>query len=217
MGKKVHPSYGKISFNRNYNGAAVPLFGSSITHRNTISLRIEAASVSREVGTDFYGSEGLIVEVEMSQSQFAEAITSIGTSGVPCTLRYANGERIERGPIESVRQQLEQEFSQEFDEMRERHEQFGNLLKDILGGNKNVGKGDRERILREFDILRSKNTNNPQFYMKQFNAQMDKTVAEAKGEVEAFYEKRKNDILQAAALGQSVEVPVELTMGEEEK
>lgn len=83
-----HPSYGTIMFNRS-NNRVTPLFGSSIKHNNVITMELRHAEIERGLNRDWVYGKAPIAEIEMSYSQFAEAITSFGCgSGVPCTIRY---------------------------------------------------------------------------------------------------------------------------------
>ena len=78
MEKKQHPSYGMIRFARSsIGGSGTALFGSSIMHNNVIRLSISKGMMEREGNEDWFlaGTDinDMIVEVEMSYTQFAEA------------------------------------------------------------------------------------------------------------------------------------------------
>ena len=75
--KTSHPSYGTLLFNRAY-GGKTPLFGSSIEHSNVITMELRHADITRGSNRDDIFGDKPIVKVEMSYSQFAEAITSFG-------------------------------------------------------------------------------------------------------------------------------------------
>ena len=81
--RTTHPSYGTLLFSRS-TGAKEALFGSSIQHRDTICMTLHHASIERGLNRDWIHGDKVIAEVEMSYSQFAEAITSmnIGTMEV---------------------------------------------------------------------------------------------------------------------------------------
>lgn len=181
-----HPSYGTIAFRRAYYGDSIPLFGSSIKHREVISLEITEAQLCRNYSEDSILPKNRIVRVEMSASQFAEAITSLNTTAVPCTITYKNGGGVEPCPYKSKRQQFEDEFSDIVEESKGEFKEFQNYMKELLDGKKNIGKGDREEILKRISVLEGKIFSNQEFVYTQFNRQMDKTVKEAKGEIEAF-------------------------------
>ena len=71
-----HPSYGTLAFRRQ-TGGSTPLFGSSIEHRDTISMTLYHADITRGLHNDSIYGKNPIAKVEMSYSQFAEAITSM--------------------------------------------------------------------------------------------------------------------------------------------
>ena len=75
-----------LSFHRTRSSHASALFGSSIKHKDTIRLEISHGELERGLNHDWYHANKCIVECEMSQSQFAEAITSMNMGdGVPVT------------------------------------------------------------------------------------------------------------------------------------
>src|SRR5690625_7948504 len=76
--------------------------------------------------------------------------------------------------------------------------EIGNKLKqlteeaeDILENKKTVNKGDRNQILGQIKSLHQEVNSNIPFFFTMFNEQMDKTVTEAKGEIEARSEERR--------------------------
>lgn len=111
--KTTHPSYGTLRFSR-VTGGEISLFGSSIEHRDTIIMELCHASIERNLYRDWIYNNRPIVKVEMSYSQFAEAITSFGCgSGVPVTIRFTekDGQMPECDFI-SKREQFTDEFKE---------------------------------------------------------------------------------------------------------
>ena len=106
-----HPSYGTLLFNRAY-GGKTPLFGSSIEHSNVITMELRHADITRELNRDDIFGGKPIVKVEMSYSQFAEAITSFGQgTGIPVTIRYTEKDgKIPPCDFVSKREQFTDEF-----------------------------------------------------------------------------------------------------------
>ena len=107
-----HPSFGMLSFNRTHGGHS-NLFGSSIQHNDTIHMVLREGVVTRGLNDDWYVGEDEILEVEMSQSQFAELITSMNVgTGTPCTIKYLRGKgRINEADFINKRQQITNEFN----------------------------------------------------------------------------------------------------------
>ena len=65
-----------LAFSRR-TGGKNHLFGSSIEHNNVIAMTLRHGEVTRELNTDWYHGDKIIAEIEMSYSQFAEAISSM--------------------------------------------------------------------------------------------------------------------------------------------
>src|SRR5579859_4537827 len=141
-----HESFGIAGFSRSTTGGSgVSLFGSSIKHGNTITFTVRHADVTRRLEQDWYhASERMpIVEIEMSQSQFAEMITSMNMGdGIPVTLRYVNGKRMEACPHESKVQQHSNEFKQRMKEFSVRVDKYGKDLYAMI--EKRLPKKDQD-------------------------------------------------------------------------
>jgi hypothetical protein len=174
-----HPSFGQLTFGSCQGSSADVLFGSSIKHRNTIRMEIRHAEYNRKTGTDYIFGKELIVEAEMSPTQFADAITGLGSSsGTPITLRYVRGEgNIKPPEYVNKRTQFENEFAKTTEDIIKR-------LND-LEAKVNERKMPKW-VSQEIDVIRMWLKSNHPFMADQFNRQMDKTVTEAKGEIEAY-------------------------------
>lgn len=185
--KRKHPSYGLLKFSRTHGGNG-NLFGSSIQHHEKIELTITPGSVERDLNNDSYMTEGRpIITVAMSPTQFAEAITSMNQGlGTPCTILSRDGERMPDCDFTNKRQEFENEMQEHMDTLQEKLSKLTEQAEDILINKKSVGKADREAILRGIASLRQEIQANVPFVLEQFNEQMDKTVTEAKMEVDAY-------------------------------
>lgn len=182
-----HESYAMLRIGR-HTGHDTALFGSSIPHRDTVRLSIHPGVVERDLNHDHYYSENLrYIEVEMSQLQFAEVITSMNMgSGVPVTLRERNGKTMEKPVFKNKRMQFEQEFKEHMEDLEARLRHLTENTEDILTNKKSINKGDRSTILNELNALKRELVLNIPFIATSYNEQMDKTAQEAKAEVEAF-------------------------------
>ena len=218
-----HPSYGLLSFSR-ISGGTTNLFGSSIQHKDTIKLCISECDVKRDLSTDWYHDNGRIIEVEMSYSQFAEAITSMNMgNGVPVTIRWVRGEgRIEPCPFTDKKQQFEEEFKHRLDKANETANQLILNVEKLFEEKKNLTKNDKNEILSMLTKIYQSINGNSDFMYRMFNEQMDKTTTEAKGEIEAFMQNKINSIAQAALVEQreqflSLENPVSIPIEDNEE
>lgn len=76
-----HPAFGMIGFSR-VSGGENTLFGSSIKHNDRIVMTLKHGEQDRHLHDDWYYGRGLITEVEMSYSQFAEVIAERWIKGI---------------------------------------------------------------------------------------------------------------------------------------
>ena len=188
---KKYPSYGMLSFHR-VTGAATPLFGSSIQHRDTIRLTLKEGEVKRSLNKDWYFGGKQLFEVEMSLSQFAELITSLNMGdGIPVTILSTEAQkRIEPCPFESKTELHQREFQEHLRKTYEKSRVLLRQIKERFSTKKALTKKEKEEILNILDTLSYDIGSNVDFQVKQFQEQMEKTVQEAKGEIEAFYQNR---------------------------
>lgn len=89
-GDEAHPAYGMIGATRvSHSPPGKALFDSDVQHQHYVVLRIDRATRRRDLHRDWVHSSGFgkIVEVAMSEAQWASMISSMNTSGVPCTIQ----------------------------------------------------------------------------------------------------------------------------------
>lgn len=155
--------------------------------------------MDRTLNCDKYYGKDTILDIEMSYAQFAEAITSFGMySGVPVTIRYTekNG-HIEKPNFINKQKQFEDEFSEQMHTISKNVKNAQVKIQELLT-KKTLNKSDKEEILQCIaNITREWNDNIPYIYT-QFNEQMEKTLTEAKIELEAFTQNRLNSIYENA-------------------
>ena len=172
-----HPSFGTIMFAR-CQGGKTALFGSSIEHNHTIMVEIKTAELERSLQRDWIHGRKIIVRARMSPTQFADAITGLNSSEVPITLEYiGGGEEIPSPPFFSKVQQFNKEFE---DDIKKIGKDFDDVMK--LAEETKAQKRLRDAIY----MLRMHFNSNLPFVNKSFTEQMEHTIKEAKGEVEAF-------------------------------
>lgn len=212
-----HPAFGMIGFSRVSGGEGV-LFGSSIKHNDRIVMRLKHGEQDRHFHEDRYCGRGLITEVEMSYSQFAECITAMNVGdGVPCTIRYTEKEGYIPAIAEnnSKREQFRNEFSDTIlKAMGQVQEQIDEIQKS-LDEKKSFGVKDRKELISKLRQVKYNIGDNLDFCAEQFDEQMEKTTMEAKGEIETFCQNKINSITQAALVERKDELvrlenPVEL-------
>ena len=185
-----HESYGLAGFSRSTCNPGVNLFGSSILHSNTITFRVHHAKIDRKLEQDWFHADGRvpIIEIEMSQTQFAEMITSMNLGdGVPVTIRNIQGQRIEPGEYQNKRAQHAAEFKETMALFEKSIQESSVKLLEMIS---KLPKKDQDQAKRMLDQIVQEIVSNIPYYETQFQRQMDRTVKEAKGEVEAFVHHR---------------------------
>jgi hypothetical protein len=91
-GDDVHPAFGQIQAHRYSSTPGSVLFDSDIRHGHTVGITISRATRKRDLNRDWiYGGKELI-NIEMSEAQWASFVSSMGSSGVPVTLRRTENE-----------------------------------------------------------------------------------------------------------------------------
>lgn len=180
-----HDSYGMLSIVR-CSGGSRSLFGSNIKHNNTILLRINKATVDTSLNKDWYNKKENIIEIEMSQLQYAEFLSSINSEGVPVTITKLNGNDVEPNGMSNIVKKSKDEFK---DEMNYISNQIKNKVKDIQEAlkKKNLNKKDKDLI---DDVIREMSSmfyDKVPFAKQRFEEEIDRVVIEAKNEIEAQY------------------------------
>lgn len=193
-----HPSYGLLSFSRITSNVGKSLFGSSIKHRDLVRMRLKRAYVDRKLNQDWYHEDGTIIEIDLSLSQFAEVITSMNMEpGVPVTLRYTETEGdIPECSFENKAEQHKKEYKERLQRTYATSISLAKNLEEFFKTKKSLTKKDKEEILSKLHMIQNDLVSNQAFQMSQFQEQMEKTVLEAKGEIEAYYQNRLTGIAE---------------------
>ena len=189
-GKKTkHESYGMLAISRT-TGSARTLFGSSLKHNNTISIEVHHAEHERHLNGDWYHGYKSIMRVEMSPTQFTDAITGMNTSGVPVTIKYLHGVRIDQPELENTKEQFEKEFKHDVNTILGDTTKALKMAEGKLTAKGTITMATRKELADMLYKIEQDIRDNLPFVEKQFKKQMDKTITEAKGEVEAFFTSR---------------------------
>jgi hypothetical protein len=194
----------------NCGGDGQELYGSDIKHNTIIKMELRHSVKRRGLNHDWYFGNKRIAEVSMSQTQFSELITSMNMGdGVPVTLNFTEQD----GSIESPKFESKLEIhEEEFKDMTKRvSEELADLeatMKEILSGSGTVKKEDRNKMLAKVAKVAQDLTSNMPYVENCFRESMDKTVTDAKGTIEAWYQHRVTTAgLEALALEDGVIPP----------
>lgn len=178
---------GLIKFAR-MNGGDPYLFGSSIQHGTKISCTISFADEERHLGADHYNPDPIpIIELEMSQTQFAEAITSLNYGvGTPVTIRYIEGKATEPCDFKSKYRVFEDEYRSQISEVNIETSRLIADLTELFESGKPLNKSEKAKVIDSLNHISRQINQESVFLLRRFSEQMDKTVTEAKGEFDAY-------------------------------
>lgn len=182
-----HPAYGMIRVSRTCGSSDRPLYGSSISHHNTIRIAVMEGTRKRGLSEHWYHDGPQIVEVELSTTQFADMITNMNNGvGVPCTLLWReNGGQVPgMAKHESDRKHVQEEFEEH---VKKGLAAMNALVKKAgeIAANPKPTKQDRQEFVNLANTIQREIVANIPFIAEQFNESCDKLVKEAKGEYEA--------------------------------
>ena len=184
--RERHESYGRISLHRTTGNIAKPLFGTDMIHRNTIRLEIHSAEFKRAINEDYYTDKDKIIELEMSEVQFAELITGVGTSGVPCTLVYKDGHYLEECPFKNKTDTLKEELGTEIRDIAKLTKTLSTDIVDKLKNKKTLSKADKDEIIQLIGRLNRGLSSELDYILERCQEQLTNMTLQAKGEVEAY-------------------------------
>lgn len=211
-----HESYGMAGFSR-ITGSSGRLFGSSLPSTHTfIRLCVTRAVRRHHLGRDwFHGNGKILMEIDLSPAQFAELLTSMNVgSGVPCTLRVAEGRRMEPCPEEKLEaEQVRHDFKAKTEQTAKNMDATAARIEAILE-KPAIGKADRAEIRSLLGLVIQDVRSNMPFWLKSFHEATGKIVTHAKAEIDSFI---THAVIMAgvkALASPPIEVPVMLTEGE---
>lgn len=180
--RETHPAFGWAQVNTVHGGDG-SLFDSEIKHQHYVVLRISHADRKRDLHRDWIHERGRIVEVAMSMAQWGALVSSFGSSGVPVTLTWAEGDRIEPPPyaprmehsVSEVADASDRVFGSVADAIKELREVF-----DAKGGRR-----DMAAALRNAEIRLGNAKSNLTFAADSLTEHVENVVTKARYDIEA--------------------------------
>lgn len=88
-GKEVHPAWANVAVHRSsVSPPGAVLFDSDIRHQHIITVTVSEAYRDRHLNRDWIGGGKQILELSMSEAQWASLLSSVNSSGVPATITF---------------------------------------------------------------------------------------------------------------------------------
>jgi len=189
--KESHPCFGMARLSRVQ--GTIDLFGSNVKGRNGFTtLSISQADRLHDYSQDRCHGRKELIEIAMSESQFAEMITTWNQGeGIPVTLLRTSDGPLKNIPRIPQQDQTETEraenlFREETSDAVKGFRSSKDALNKILNKKGAITKGDRIQIEKIFWKVDQWLTDNAPFAVQTFGEATERAVSKAKVEVEAF-------------------------------
>lgn len=203
----THPAFGQIQANRVQ--GSTTLYDSDFIHHNYITIRVTESQLNRDLSRDWHYSGKTLIEVKLSEAQWATFVSSMNMGGgVPCTLARIGGEAIPGLPHREEKSVVDEEFARRTGAMADKVQR---TIEAIAAAG--LSKKKTEELTASLVRLRRDLDESLPFMAKSFDEHMEKTVERGKVEVHGYI----NGVLTRAGmerLGAS-ESPLVLRSGEE--
>lgn len=177
----THPCYGQIGASRVSGGTY--LYGSDYKHREYIQLRVSRSVMSRDISHDWPHARQEIVEVAMSEAQWAHLVSSLNVGeGALCTITAINNIQVPQLPEPAVTKddQFEAEVLHRLTIVDDSLRELGESLAAVTMSTKS-----RDKLRDLLDTARRNLTPNLSYVAKCFGEHVERRVEQAKGEVAA--------------------------------
>lgn len=184
--EETHPSYAQLLFHR-IEGGEQTLYGSKLRHNRVIRMTLARSKCVRDLNETSYYAKEPIVEVDMSEHQFAELITTLNIgSGVPVTVRYMGRERVEDCPDKDERELFTEEFKEDIEGVIKEADKLMKRANEILS-QKSIKVSERNELRSIISGIQREVKHNLPFVNSMFQESMDKAVTSGKLEMESYW------------------------------
>lgn len=195
--KLEHEAFGFIRASR-VSGGTGQLFDTAVRHSHYITIAIGRATQHRSFHENNVYAGKSLIEISMSESQFAQFITSMNTgSGAPCTLSRVDGKSVPPPPPDTnTRETFEQEVQQAGVALAASADSALETLTALQARGK-ATKGELTKALNDVQKLRQELISNMPFMMERFAEGIEKLIDRAKIDINAH----------AVMIGQGLSLP----------
>lgn len=220
-GDEVHPAFGYITAHRISSTPGSVLFDSEIRHTQFVRVTLGRMSRKRDLRHDWlHPSGGLpLVEVDMSEAQWASFVSSVNTSAVPCTLRVTENQHDIPGLEFAPRLALSAKEAK--DAAREAFEEIKEAFDALEALDSRAGVKARKEAMRTLRARIQNAVPNVDFATSSLSKHTENVVQKARADIEAMVVTHAvqmgfdpNQALQAI-VGQTVE-PATIEAGAEQ-
>ncbi len=185
-----HPAFAVVSFHNNHYGQGADLFGANVRAHEVVTMRVQTAYMTLGTTERVYADK-MLLEVQMSLPQFAQAITQMNHSdGVAATLRVGPDDvkrlqyypQIERIDVEEqMKSRTDRRVEKEIAEITQSFER----LKSIAAADGTISKKALKEAIHEMDMRMNNLPKNLRFYGDLLKEDTENLINEAKMDLHA--------------------------------
>ena len=186
---KEHPSFGTVQIARTSCHPSRSLFDSQTRHSNVIALKVLHASRYHNEDTHGSGilSENSIVEVYMSEAQYAHMVSSANLgSGTPCTISQLGKKIVEECPVDTTASEYAKESVKDCNKVLERMEEAQEFIDTLVDKKSPLNKKEKKQLSDVFGNIRQQIKANIPFLVRSLQKTMDGVVEKAKMDIEVY-------------------------------
>lgn len=176
-----HPSYAQVAIHHVQGRAC--LYGSDFEHHNFVILTIKGSEMHRDLARDWHFERNTIVEIALSEAQYATMISAPNRTGVPCTLQQKDGKMIPGLPRRDSTKLYDAEIERKLQATVESLEKQRDEIKSAVS---KLPKKVQEQVLGPIETAIREIASNTPFVMKSFDEHMEASIEKAKVEVNAY-------------------------------
>jgi hypothetical protein len=179
--KITHPAYAQISASHVIGGKY--LYGSDFQHQHYVCVRICFSEMNRHLSNDWPFAGNEIIEVAMSESQWASFVSSMNRGqGIQCTIQHIHHKQVPQIPEpEHKTEQFRMEGRESAQETLNRIDALTKSIQDSK-----LSQKQKDEWSRDLSFIRDRTKSNLQFVLQQFAEHMERTVTKAKTEISAY-------------------------------
>jgi ElaB/YqjD/DUF883 family membrane-anchored ribosome-binding protein len=187
---ETHPSYAQLSFSRVNCSKSDnnTLYGSAIRHQSIITMRIAPSKKHVSNYSESYFAENHpYIEIQMSQAQFAEAITTLNVgSGVPVTLKSMMGKWYPDCQELTVQERTQQNLNKQLKQFANKLKEYKARTEEILTKKGTITASEKMELKGTLSGFLTDIQSNLPFLNECMQEALDKNVSAAKSDVESF-------------------------------
>lgn len=175
-GSETHPAFGMAAVHRTSASHGQVMFDSEIQHRHYVTLTIQRATRKRDLNQDWIHGGRELIEVAMSEAQWAALVSSTNTSGVPVTISAIDNKSLPYIPYEP---RLQQSFDYA-------HETAGKMFERAKEALAAVEEKPTKANIRALRIALDNSAPNVDYAAKTVAEHVENTVTKARADLEAM-------------------------------